>query len=171
MKRKLERKPNLSLLVKMKKKGKEIKDRILSDQTACEEKLFKVKRISDLQKYLKSLQKTNQFPDEMYYTITANGQSQKTIAHTDTEKRNLFNDFFSDVFIGQGQMQQEKTHPKSKLTFFTIAENEIKETLRGHQINKPCGPDDIGNIILKHTPALAKSLKLVKLSKRKFPTS
>ena len=45
----------------MKKKEKEIKDRILSDQTAYEEKLFKVKRMSNMQKHLNSLHKTNQF--------------------------------------------------------------------------------------------------------------
>ena len=70
----------------MKRKEKYIKDRILSDQTANEEKLFKGKRMSEMQKYLKSLHKTKQFPYEMYYTITANGQTQKTIAHTDIEK-------------------------------------------------------------------------------------
>ena len=97
-----------------------------------------------------------QFPDEMYYTITANGQSQKIIAHTDTKKCNLFYDFFSDVFIDKEQIQQEQTYPKSKLFYFTIS--EIEETLRGLQINKACGPNDIGNIILKNTLALPKSL-------------
>ena len=106
----------------------------------------------------------------MYYTITVNGQSQKTIAHTDTEECNLSNDF-SDVLIDKGQIQQEQTYPKSKLNCFTISENQIEETLRDLQINKACGPDDIGNIILKNTPALAKSLKLVfqtSLNKGKF---
>ena len=84
----------------------------------------------------------------------------------------LFYDFFSDVFIDKEQIQQEQTYPKSKLNYFTIS--EIEETLRGLQINKACGPDDIGNIILKNTLALAKSLKLVfqtSLNKGKFPIS
>ena len=63
--------------------------------------------MSDLQKYLKSLHKTKPFPDEMYYTITANGQYQNTIACNDTENYNLFNDFFTDVFIDKVQIQQE----------------------------------------------------------------
>ena len=71
MKRKYERKPNLSLLLKTKRKEKHIKDRMLSDQTAYEEKFFKGKRVSDLQKNLKSLHTTKQFPDEMHITITA----------------------------------------------------------------------------------------------------
>ena len=145
----------------MKRNEKDIKDRMLSDQTVYEEKLFKGKRMPDLQKYLKFLHKTKQFPDGMYYTITANGQSQKKIAHTNTEKWNLFNAFFSDVFIDKGQIQQEQAYPKSKLNYFTISENEIEETLRDLQINKACGPDDNGNIILKITPTLAKSFKLV----------
>ena len=41
MKRKYERKPKLSLLLKMKRKEKEVKDRILSDQTAYEDNFFK----------------------------------------------------------------------------------------------------------------------------------
>ena len=93
----------------------------------------------------------NQFPDKNYYTITAKGQSQKTLAHTDTEKCNFFNEFFSDVFINKGQLQQEQTHPKSKLNYFTISENEIEETLCGFQINKACGPAYSGNIILNNT--------------------
>ena len=76
-KMKYERKPNLSLLLKRKRKEKDIRDRMLNNQIAYEEKLFKGKRMSNLQKYLKSLHKTKQFPDEMYYTITAKGQSQK----------------------------------------------------------------------------------------------
>ena len=46
MKRKYERKPNLSPLEN--EKEKDIKDRMLSDQTAYEEKIFKGKRMSDL---------------------------------------------------------------------------------------------------------------------------
>ena len=102
------------------------------------------------------------------------GKSQKTLAHTDTEKWNLFNGFFSDVFIDRGQIQQEQTYPKSKLNYSTFSGNEIEETLRGLQINKACWPDDIGNIILKNTPALAKVFKLVSqtsLSNGNFPTS
>ena len=174
MKRKYERKPHLTQLLKIKRKEKDTRDQMLSDQTAYEEKLFKGKRMSDMQKYLKSLHKTKQFPDEMYYATTADGQPQKKLAKTDKEKCNLFNDFFSDVFIDKGQIQQEQTFPKSKLNYFTISEREIEETLRGLQINKACGPDDIGNIILKNTPALAKSLRLIfqtSLNKGKFPTS
>ena len=150
MKRKYERKPHLTQLLKIKRKEKDIRDQMLSDQTAYEEKLFKGKRMSDMQKYLKSLHKTKQFPDEMYYATTADGQPQKKLAKTDKEKCNLFNDFFSDVFVDKGQIQQEQTFPKSKLNYFTISEREIEETLRGLQINKACGPDDIGNHLKNH---------------------
>ena len=53
--------PNLSLLLKMRRKDKDIKDRMLSNQTAYDEKLFKGKCMADLQKYLTSLHKRKQY--------------------------------------------------------------------------------------------------------------
>ena len=73
----------------------------------------------------------------MYYRTAANGQFHNATANADTEKCNLFNDFF-DVFIDKGQIQQEQTYSKSELNYFAIFEKEIKETLRGVQISKAC---------------------------------
>ena len=58
-----------------------------------------------MQKYLKSLNKKKQFPDEMNYATTADGQPQKKVAKTETEKCKMFNDFFSDVFVDKGRIR------------------------------------------------------------------
>ena len=136
MKNKYEQKPNLSLLLKIKAKGEDIEDRMLSDKTAYEEKLFEGKRMSDLQKHLKSLHKMKQFPDEMYWTITA---TQKTIGRTIPEdnstSRHRELQFVQRLFsqmssLTKGKYSKNKHTQLSKLNYFTISENEIEETLR-----------------------------------------
>ena len=104
MKRKNERAPTLNLLIKIKRGKKFCLEPILTDQAVFEYKLFKSRRISDLEKYLKSLRKSKHFPDEMYYNVVQNGQETKKTAVTDSEKCNLFNDFFSDVFTKDGNI-------------------------------------------------------------------
>ena len=127
--------------------------------------------MSDLQKYLKSVRKSKHFPDEMYYNVVQNGQETKKTATTDSEKCNL-NDF--DVFTKDGKINEPSVYPKQRLNYLRISEEEIERQLLGLQANKACGPDNIGNIILKNAPALAKSLKLIFqtcLNKGKFPES
>ena len=110
----------------------------------------------------------------MYYNVVQNGQETKKTATTDSEKCNLFNDFFSDVFNKDGKINEPSVYPKQRLNYLRISEEEIERQLLGLQANKACGPDNIGNIILKNAPALAKSLKLIFqtcLNKGKFPES
>ncbi|XP_075248360.1 uncharacterized protein LOC142341320 [Convolutriloba macropyga] len=174
MKRKYERAPTLNLLIKIKRREKLLNEQILTDQAVYEDKLFKSRRMSDLQKYLKSLRKSKHFPDEMYYNVVQNGQETKKTATTDSEKCNLFNDFFSDVFTKDGKINEPSVYPKQRLNYLRISEEEIERQLLGLQANKACGPDNIRNIILKNAPALAKSLKLIFqtcLNKGKFPES
>ena len=73
-KRKYERAPTRNLLIKIKRREKILNAPILTDQALYESKLFKSRRISDLQKYLKSLRKSKHFSDEMYYNVVQDGQ-------------------------------------------------------------------------------------------------
>ena len=81
--------------------------------------------MSDLQKYLKSLRKRKHFPDEMYYNIVQNGQETKKTATADSEKCNLFNDFFSDVFTKDSKISEPSVYPKPRLNYLRISEEEI----------------------------------------------
>ena len=54
----------------------------------------------------------------------------------------------------------------------TITEEKINQCLQNLKTNEACGPDNIGNIILKHASSLAKSLKLIFqtcINKASFP--
>ena len=98
-------------------------------------------------------------------------KKQKT-ARIDSEKCNVFNDFFSDIFTKDCKINEPSVYPKERLDYLRISEEEIERQLVGLQANKECGPDNIGNIILKNAPALAKSLRLIFqtcLNKGKFP--
>ena len=92
----------------------------------------------------------------MYYNVRQNGQETKKTATTDSEKCNLFNDF-SDVFTKDGKINKPPVCTKQKLNYLRISEEKIERKVLGLQANKACGPDNIGNIILK-TPQLWQSL-------------
>ena len=140
----------------------DIKDRILSDQTAYEKNSSKetvcpaCKNTSNLSK-----RQNNSLANRTTPSFQMEDIPEDNSTYRQRKIRIVFNNFFSKVVIDNRQKQQKQTYPKSKLNYFTVSEKEIEETLRGLQINKACGPDDIGNIILKNTPALAKSPKLV----------
>ena len=54
-----------------------------------------------------------------------------------------------------------------------VSETKILEILSKTETSKACGPDDIGNLVLKNLPALSKSLLIVfkaALSKCYFPS-
>ena len=129
MKRKYERASSLNLLIKIKRHEKLLNEQILTDQAVYEDKLFKSRRMSDLQRCLKSLRKSKHFPDEMYYNVVQNGEETKKTATTVSEKCNLFNDFFSDVFTKDGKINVPSVYAKQKLTYLRISEEEIERQL------------------------------------------
>ena len=116
---KYEKQPTLNLLIKIKRREKLLNEQILTDQAVYEDKLFNSRRMSDLQKYLKSLRKSKHFPDEMYYNVAQNGQETKKTTTTDSEKCNLFNDFF-DVFTKDGKINEPSVYPKQRLNYLRI---------------------------------------------------
>ena len=82
-----------------------------------------------------------------------NGQETQKTATTDSEKFNLFNNFFFDVFTKDGKINEPSVYPKQKLNYLRISKEEIERQLLGLQAKKACGPDSIGKIILKNAPA------------------
>ena len=158
---------NLSGLINLKKKEALLRKSLTQDQADYEEKLFKGKLFSELQKYLRSIHRGSRFPDLMPF-----GNNQ---AYNDYEKIKLFNRFFSSVFTrdyllnkNQNQNHENKVHNK-----LVITEKQIVQILSNLDTSKACGPANIGNLILKNLPSLSKSLYLVfktVLAKGFFPT-
>ena len=66
----------------------------------------------------------------------------------------------------------KNSYEKQKFNKINIDERKIKEMLTKLQTNKACGPDDVGNTVLKNLPTLSKSLLIVfqaTLNKGCFP--
>ena len=141
---------------------------MLNDQTVYEEKIFSSRRMYFLQKYLKSLHKIKQFPDEMYFKQS---EDKSTIARDNSQKCEMFNQFFSSVFTPSENINITDCK-KSVLNTVLVTEEVISKILLGLDVNKACGPDNLGKIFLKNLPRLSKSLKLVfqtYLNKGVFP--
>ena len=166
MKRKYERAPTLNLLIKIKRGQKLFNEQIITDQTVYEDKLFKSRLMSDLQKYLKFLRKSKHFPDELYYNVVQNGQETMKKATTDSEKFNLFNDFFSDVFTKDVKINEPSVYPKQKLNYLRISEEEIERQLLALQAKKSLRPGKHRKYNLIKCPSFQTCL-----NKGKFPES
>ena len=79
----------------------------------------------------------------------------------DKIKCNYFSEFFSNVFLKSNKIKMQESYEKRKFNKISIDEKKIKEILLKLQTNKACGPDNIGNTILRNLPRLSKSLLLV----------
>ena len=126
---------------------------MIEDQTEYEEKIFKGRQFSDVQKYLRSEFKNNRFPETMKY--------KEQISNDDATKAKFFSDFFSSVFNKTDQISEKQSYEKQLFNKINIDETKIKQILKKLRTNKECGPDGpdkIGNRILKNLPALSKSL-------------
>ena len=158
MKRKYAKANSLSLLLKIKKAEKSLNEEIKMDQAIFEAKVFKSRRMSDLQKYLKSIHKKHPLPAEMF--LNQSPDTTETAVNNE-HKCSLFNKFFTQVFSKQGELTGKQTYIKSETNHLKLSEEEIIRCLQSLKTKKACGPDNIGNIILKHATSLAKSLKLI----------
>ena len=78
----------------------------------------------------------------------------------DSQKCKYFNDFFN-VFRKSNTIKMKNSYQKGKFNKVNIDERKIKEILTKLQSNKACGPDNVGNTILKNLPTLSKSLRIV----------
>ena len=79
---------------------------------------------------------------------------------------------FSQCFLKVPQIKREK-YERKRFNKIEINETKIREVLSKLQTNKACGPDRIGNTVLKNLPALSKSLMLIfktALNKGYFPS-
>ena len=79
----------------------------------------------------------------------------------DSQKCKYFNDFFSSFFLKSNTIKMKNSYAKRKFNRVNIDERKIKEIQTKLQTNKACGPDNVGNTILKNLPTLSKSLHIV----------
>ena len=67
LKRKISKKSSLVKPLKLKRKENQLRKNLVEDQAEFEEKLFRGRKFSDLQKYLLSIHKSSRFPETMMY--------------------------------------------------------------------------------------------------------
>ena len=63
LKRKISKKSSLAKLLKLKRKENQLRKNLVEDQTEFEEKIFRGRKFSDLQKFLRSIHKSSRFPE------------------------------------------------------------------------------------------------------------
>ena len=128
-------------------------DQLKQDQADFEDNIFRGRRFSDLQKYLKSVFKCNRYPETMSY------KDNKT--NEDSQKCKYFKYFFSSVFLASNTIKMKNSYEKRKFNKVNIDQRKIREILTKLQTNNACGPDNVENTILKNLPTLSKSLHIV----------
>ena len=153
LKRKISRKSNLAKILKLKRKENQLRKNLVEDQAGFEEKILRGGKFSDLQKYLPSIHKSSRFPETMKY------EDEKS--NDDAQKSKSFSDFFASVFLKSNQIDQNRTFAKKTYNHVKVNETKILEILSELETSKACGPDNIGNLVLKNLPALSKSLLIM----------
>ena len=126
MRKKHEKTGKLVVLIKIKKNERNLRNEMLNDQTVYEEKFVSSRRMSFLQKYLKSLHKIKQFSDDMYFK---QGEVKSTIARDNSQKCELFNQFISSVFTPSEKINL-KDCKKSALNTVLVTEEVISKILK-----------------------------------------
>ena len=82
-------------------------------------------------------------------------------SNDDVQKSKFFSDLFASVFLKSNQVDQNRTFAKMTYNHVKVSETKILEILSKLETSKACGPDIIGNLVLKNLPALSKSLLIV----------
>ena len=144
---KQKRQPTPSNKIKIECLQTELTLSLQNDQYLHEMTLFKEGKFSDIERYLKSITKSNTIPTEFFL-------DQKT-ANTDIEKVILFNEYFQSVFTQNTyytKLGEQNSTLQNQIHFTT---DEIENVLQLLGVNKAKGPDKIGNLLLK---SLSKSL-------------
>ena len=114
---------------------------------------------------MRSIHKSTRFPETMKY------EDEKS--NKDAQKSKFFSNFFASVFLKCNQVDQNRTFTKKNYNQVNVSETKVLEILSKFETSKACGPDNIGNLVLKNQPALSKSLLRVfeaALSKGYFPS-
>ena len=91
---------------------------------------------------------------------------EKDIRHmavNDADQAEIFNKFFISVMSQPSEAPKIAEFHRHTRNYLTFSEHEKALTLVSLDIKKACGPDDIGNIILKHgsVPNMDKSSMLL----------
>ena len=107
-----------------------------------------------MQKYFKSIRKTDTIPGEVYL------DDQRATSNID--KANLFNKYFQSVFSHSLYAGENNPSHECKIANFHFTATEIEKILENLDINKAKGPDNLGNILLKKLSCpISKSLYLL----------
>ena len=101
--------------------------------------LFKEGKFSDIQRYLKSITKSNTIPTGIFL-------DQRT-ANTDIEKVILFNEHFQSVFTQNTYYTKIREKNSTLLNQIHFTTDEIENVLQILDVNKAKGPDKIGNLL------------------------
>ena len=151
---KQQRQPTPSNKIKIECLQTELTLSLQNDQHLHEKALFKEGKFSDIQRYLKSLTKSNTNPSEIFF-------DQRT-ANTDIEKVILFNEYFQSVFTQNTYSTKIGEQNSTLLNQIHFTTDEIENALQLLDVNKAKGPDKIGNLLLKSlSKSLPKSLHLL----------
>ena len=136
---------------KLKTFEKHLELNLSEDQRAYEENLFVDGNFSKLQKYFKSIRKTDTIPREVYL------DDQRATSNID--KANLFNKYFQSVFSHSLYVGENNPSHECKIANLHLTTTEIEKILENLDINKAKGPDNLGNILLKKLScSISKSL-------------
>ena len=137
------------------------------DQQEHTLRLFQDGKFNDIQRYFKSVTKSNSVPAEIFLNHRS--------ATTDVSKADLFNDYFQSVFTQMPyRVKTDNKNVVIQLSHVYFTTEEIQSSLLQLDVNKAKGPDRIGNALLKNLhKSLPKSLCLLFIliaCKAHFPT-
>ena len=133
---KQQRQPTPSNKIKIERLQTELTLSLQNNQHLHEMTLFKEGKFSDIQRYLKSITKSNTIPTEIFL-------NQRT-ANTNIEKVLLYNEYFQSVFT-QNTYYTKIGEQNSTLLNHIHTTDEIENALQLLDVNKAKGPDKIGN--------------------------
>ena len=141
-------------LDKMKTFEKHLELNLSEDQRVYEENLFVDNNFSKLQKYFKSIRKTDTIPGEFYL------DDQR--ASSNIDEASLFNKYFQSVFSHSPYVGVNNPFHECKIANFHFTATEIEKILENLDINKAKGPDNLRSILLKKLScSISKSLHLL----------
>ena len=142
-----------------------VTEQLNDDPRAYEESVFKNGIFCEIEKNVKSNQKSTQLPSEMYR------EGKKTI--TDLQKTELLKKFFQSVFTQERYRKRFDPYAVMKIDQLHFTKTEVKPALKNLPLGKAKGPDGLRNLSLKQTArSLPVSLKHVFntiTDKHKFP--
>ena len=80
-------------------------------------------------------------------------------SNDDAQKIKFFSDLFASVFLKSNQADQDRTCGKKVYNHVNIRESKILQILSKLETSNACGPDNIGNLVLKPLKILTDSVK------------